>query len=438
MLQRKIETMITEHFLSKKKEALVIDGARQVGKTYIVRHVGNKLFKNVIEVNMLEDSLQERLFEHVRTRDDFYLQLSLLAGNKMGSNKDTLVFIDEIQAYPHLLTLLKFLVDDSRFTYVASGSQLGIALSQTTSIPMGTIKKVRMYPLDFEEFLIANGVGAEAIADVGNTLKREKSLNSSTHKKLLDYFKKYLLTGGMPAAVSEYLSTTNMQAVREIQNEIHEYYSIDASKYDEENRLVIRRIYDLILSNMENKKKRMVVKNIEQKRGKTFKSYQNEFEYLIESGVATAVQAVSNPSFPLVETGGKNLLKLYLNDVGLLTAKLFGYNVRAVLDDAKSVNLGAVYETAVANELKAHGHSLFYYDNRDKGEVDFLIDDYDSLSVLPIEVKSGRDYTIHSALNNLTNNSGYGIKKGLVLSNSGDVKVSDKISYFPIYFAMFL
>lgn len=438
MLPRKIEKTITEHFTSERKEALLIDGARQVGKTYIVRVVGEKLFKNVIEVNMLEDSLQERLFESVRTVEDFYLQLSLLAGSKMGTKDDTLVFIDEIQAYPHLLTLLKFLVDDARFTYVASGSQLGIALFQTTSIPMGSIKKIRMYPLDFEEFLLANGVGEQAISDIGKKLKNRESLSANAHAKMLDYFKKYLLVGGMPAAVSAFLETTNMQTVREIQNEIHEYYAIDASKYDAENRLVIRRIYDMILSNMENKKKRIVAKNIEQKSGKTFKSYENEFEYLSESGVATAVQAVSNPRFPLVETGGKNLLKFYLNDVGILTAKLFGPNARAVLNDMKSVNLGAVYETAVANELKAHGHSLFYYDNRDKGEVDFLIDNYETLSVLPIEVKSGRDYTIHSALNNLTKNDGYGIKEGIVLSSSGEVKVKNNITYLPIYYAMFL
>ena len=156
------------------------------------------------------------------------------------------------------------------------------------------------------------------------------------------------------------------------------------------------------------------------------------------SGVATLVQAVSNPKFPLIETGGKNLLKLYLNDVGILTAKLFGSNARAVLDDVNSINLGAVYETAVANELKAHGHSLFYYDNRNKGEVDFLIEDYDALSVLPIEVKSGRDYTIHSALSNTTSNKDYGITRGIVLSNSGEVKAKNKITYMPIYYSMFL
>ena len=195
MLNRKIENTIAKHLKTDASVALLIDGARQVGKTYIIRVVGQKLFKNFIEVNMLEDALQDRLFANVKTVQDFYLQLSLLQGNKMQEKNNTLVFIDEIQAYPHLLTLLKFLVDDNRFTYIASGSQLGIALSETSSIPMGTIKKVRMFPLDFEEFLDANGVGEVAIEAIRSKLKNRESLDPTTHNKMMDFFRKYLLTG---------------------------------------------------------------------------------------------------------------------------------------------------------------------------------------------------------------------------------------------------
>ena len=438
MLKRKIEKTINEHLASKSREALLIDGARQVGKTFIIRAVAKEIFPNFIEVNILEDSLKEQLFKEVRTTEDFYFQLSLIAGNKMGNAKDTIVFIDEIQEYPHLLTLLKFLVDEGRFSYIASGSQLGIALSQTNSIPMGAIKKVRMFPLDFEEFLIANGVGEQAVLQMQKKYEKDAPLSISTHKKIMDLFRKYLLIGGLPAVVNAYVENKNMMQVRDIQDKIHEYYGIDASKYDKQNKLVIRKIYDMIVSNMENKKKRIVAKNIEDKKGKTFNSYQNEFEYLTSSGIATAVQAVSNPTFPLIETGEKNLIKLYLNDVGILTQKLFALNVDAVLKDVRSINLGAVYETVIANELAAHGHNLFYYDNRNKGEVDFLIDDYESLSVLPIEVKSGRDYSIHSALNNLLKNDGYAVKKAHVLSNEREVKQKGNITYLPIYYVMFL
>lgn len=438
MLYRKIENVISSHLKADAKRILLVDGARQVGKTYIIRHVGKSLFANFIEINMVEDALGDSLFANVKTVEDFYLQVSMLHGDKMKDKKNTLIFLDEIQEYPHLLTLLKFLSDDGRFTYIASGSLLGVTLSATTSIPMGSIRKIRMFPLDFEEFLYANGMNETAVSFLHDKYRRLESPDEATHAKMTDLFRKYLLVGGMPDAVNAYLADKNIALVREIQNEIHEYYAADATKYDTERKLKIRRIYDLIPSNMENKKKRVVAQEIENKRGKTFQDYTDEFEYLVSAGIALQVQAISNPVFPLTESVGKNLLKLYLNDVGILTNILYGNNIRAILDDTKSVSLGAVYETVVAGELVAHGHKLFYYDNRSKGEVDYLIDDYDSLSAVPIEVKSGKDYTVHSALNTFVGNEDYHIKKALVVSNERTVKTVGKIIYLPIYYVMFL
>lgn len=437
MLYRKIEKVIEEHLRSDSKKILLVDGARQVGKTYIIRHVGQKLFENFIEINMVEDSLGDRLFENTQTIEDFYLQVSMLFGSKMKQKENTLIFIDEIQAYPHLLTLLKFLSQDDKFTYIASGSLLGVTLSQTTSIPMGSIRKIRMFPLDFEEFLYANGMNEIVISSLQKKFERLEALDEPMHNKMMDLFRKYLLVGGLPDAFNSYLAEKNIQSVREIQKEIHDYYAADASKYDEANKLKIRRVYDLIPSNMENKKKRVVAQSIENKKGKTFNDYCDEFEYLIGAGIALNVQAISNPAFPLIESKGKNLLKLYLNDVGILTGILYGNNIRAVLGDERSINLGSVYETVVASELIAHGHTLFYYDNRNKGEVDYLIDDYDSLSAVPIEVKSGKDYTVHSALNNFVQNEDYHIKKAFVVSNERTVSQKGKITYIPIYYVMF-
>lgn len=437
MLYRKIETVIEKHLNSNSAKILLIDGARQVGKTYIIRHVGRKIFENFIELNMIEDSLGERLFANVKTVEDFYLQVSMLEGAKMKEKKNTLIFIDEIQAYPHLLTLLKFLSQDDKFTYIASGSLLGVTLSQTTSIPMGSIRKVRMFPLDFEEFLYANGMNELVISSMRKKFERLEALDESMHNKMMDMFRKFLLVGGLPDAVNSYLEEKNIQSVRDIQNEIHDYYAADASKYGEDNKLKIRRVYDLIPSNMESKKKRVVAQNIENKKGKTFNDYSDEFEYLISAGIALNVQAISTPVFPLIESTGKNLLKLYLNDVGILTGILYGNNIRAVLDDEKSINLGSVYETVVASELIAHGYKLFYYDNRHKGEVDYLIDDYDSLSAVPIEVKSGKDYTVHSALNTFVQNEDYYIKKAFVVSNERNITQNGKITYIPIYYIMF-
>ncbi len=425
MLYRKIASKIESFLKSGKKRMLVVSGARQVGKSYIIREVGMRLYSNFIEVNMEEDKQSNRLFENARTVEDFMIALST---------------IDEIQAYSHLLTLAKFLVEDGRFTYIASGSQLGIALKTTQSIPIGSIELLSMYPLDFEEFLIANGVGELLINEMRRKFEAKEALNESLHMKVMDYFRKYLLVGGMPSAVNTYLSEHNMVSVRNIHRDINLLYKNDAAKYESESlrKLKIQRIYDMVPSNLEKVKKRIVAKDIELKKGKRMADYQDEFEYLISSGITLEVQAISKPSYPLVENSGKNLLKLYMSDIGLLTGILYHNDVQPIMNDKCGVNLGSVYENVVAQELKAHGFKLYYYDNKKNGEVDFLIDSVDLLSVLPIEVKSGKDYYIHTALNNLLKVEEYKISNGIVFSNEAKVYNNGNVIYMPIYFVMFL
>lgn len=440
MLYRKIASKIESFLKLGKKRMLVVSGARQVGKSYIIREVGMRLYSNFIEVNMEEDKQSNRLFENARTVEDFMIALSTIAGAKMKDSEKTLVFIDEIQAYSHLLTLAKFLVEDGRFTYIASGSQLGIALKTTQSIPIGSIELLSMYPLDFEEFLIANGVGELLINEMKRKFEATEALNESLHMKVMDYFRKYLLVGGMPSAVKTYLSEHNMVSVRNIHRDISLLYKNDAAKYESESlrKLKIQRIYEMVPSNLEKVKKRIVAKDIELKKGKRMADYQDEFEYLISSGITLEVQAISKPSYPLVENSGKNLLKLYMSDIGLLTGILYHNDVQPIMNDKCGVNLGSVYENVVAQELKAHGFKLYYYDNKKNGEVDFLIDSVDLLSVLPIEVKSGKDYYIHTALNNLLKVEEYKISNGIVFSNEAKVYTNGNVIYMPIYFVMFL
>lgn len=440
MLYRKIASKIESFLKSEKKRMLVVSGARQVGKSYIIREVGMRLYSNFIEVNMEEDKQSNRLFENARTVEDFMIALSTIAGAKMKDSEKTLVFIDEIQAYSHLLTLSKFLVEDGRFTYIASGSQLGIALKTTQSIPIGSIELLSMYPLDFEEFLIANGVGELLINEMRRKFEAKEALNESLHMKVMDYFRKYLLVGGMPSAVNTYLSEHNMVSVRNIHRDISLLYKNDAAKYESESlrKLKIQRIYDMVPSNLEKVKKRIVAKDIELKKGKRMADYQDEFEYLISSGITLEVQAISKPSYPLVENSGKNLLKLYMSDIGLLTGILYHNDVLPIMNDKCGVNLGSVYENVVAQELKAHGFKLYYYDNKKNGEVDFLIDSVDLLSALPIEVKSGKDYYIHTALNNLLKVDEYKISNGIVFSNEEKVYNNGNVIYMPIYYVMFL
>lgn len=438
MLYRKFAAHLEQFLQNEPNKILLVNGARQIGKSYIVRYVGSRMFKNFVEINLKADKEGAGIFATVRSSDDFYLQLGALAGNKLGNNKDTLVFLDEIQSYPHLMTMLKFLNEDGRYRYIASGSELGVALTQTPSVPIGSIAIEQMYPLDFEEFLLAMGCAQATIDGVEECFKKGQSLNDSLHNYMLQQFKIYLLVGGMPDAINKFIENRNIAHVRDIQRDIHALYRIDASQYDDEKKLVIRNIYDLIPSNMENKKKRIVVKNIEGKAGhKQFSDYADEFEYLTNSGVALAVRAISNPKFPLIESESKNLLKLYLSDVGLLTNLLYATNINAVLGDVCSVNLGSVYESVVAQELHAHGYALHYYDNKQRGEVDFLIDDYSTLTVLPIEVKSGKDYKVHSALDKFLATTDYHITRAVVFSNEQNVHVEQGITYMPIYYVMF-
>lgn len=439
MLQRKFATELSRFLQDEPDKIMLVNGARQIGKSYLIRFVSQQLFAHYIEINLQEDKEGARTFANVHSVQDFYVQLGIFAGNELGTRKDTIVFLDEIQAYPHLLTLLKFLNQDARYRYIASGSQLGIALKMTPSTPMGSVAIKQMYPLDFEEFLRAMGVNSESISAIRSQFEKREMLNESLHEYMMRMFRFYLIVGGMPEAVNQFVQNQNITKVRAIQQDIIELYRVDASQYDEERKLKIHTIYDLIPSLLENKKKRIVYRDIEHNKNKRYEHYEEEFEYLTASGVAMAVRAISNPHFPLKESEQKNLLKLYINDVGLLTSLLYNMNVNAILEDVKSVNLGTVYESAVAQELHAHGCPLFYYDNKKLGEVDFIIDDYGNLSVLPIEVKSGKDYYVHSALDKFISNEDYSVKDAIVLCNRREIKTDkDGVTYMPVYYAMFI
>lgn len=438
MLERKF-TIVLENFLKEQQnKILLVNGARQIGKSYLIRYVGKQLFTHYVEINLKEDKEGDQVFASVHSTNDLYMRLSNYYSKPLGDKTDTLVFLDEIQSYPHLMTMLKFLNQEGRYRFIASGSQLGVALSETPSVPLGSVEIQQMYPLDFEEFLWATGIGKEWISDIREHYLKEEPLDESTHNLLLKRFQYYLLVGGLPDAINKYLEDRNMVRVRNVHKDIHELYRIDASQYDEERKLKIRRIYDMIPSNLENKKKRVVYQQIENKKGKHFADYADEFEYLTNSGVALDVLAISNPRFPLAESEQKRLIKLYLNDVGLLTYLLYGLNVNAVLQDIKSINLGTVYESVVAQELHAHGYPLHYYDNKKKGEVDFLIDDNERLQVLPLEIKSGKDYTEHSALTKFLETPEYGIEKAIVFSNEREIYQKKGVTYLPIYYCMFL
>ncbi len=304
---------------------------------------------------------------------------------------------------------------------------------------MGSVQQISMYPLDFEEFLWANKVSEDVIAYLKNCFTKQEKINEAIHHQIMKYFKYYLIAGGLPDAVNYFIDDFKIIKCKEVQKEFYSFYKDDASQYDEAHNLKIRRIYELMPSYMENKVKRIMFSKIDNNNRSAMSVYQDEFDYLIYSGSVTKTLATSNPKFPLIEVTCKNLIKLYYNDVGILTYILYKNNISPLLNGDEVINLGSVYETFVANELKAHGHDIYYFYSKKVGEVDFLINDYDSLSVLPIEIKSGKGNYTFRALPKLVDQKGnYKLSKGYIFSNKSTIEKKDNIYYFPIYLVMFL
>ncbi len=438
MFRRKIEKRLNEYYKDKGARIIIIDGARQIGKSFIIRETASKYFSNYIEIDLKSDYEGDKLFQDIKTTKSFYLLVSSLYGDKLNTIDDTIIFLDEIQYYPHLISLLKDLKKENRFRYIASGSLLGVTLKHIF-IPMGSIDEIKMYPLDFEEFLWTNNVNNEVITYLKECFDDKKPVNEGIHKQILSLFKDYLISGGLPDAIKEYVVNRNVYKTREIQSQTYTYYKDDCAKYDKEHTLKISKVYDLLVSNMENKVKRIVFKNIEDKDGANLSKYEDEFDYLVASGVVNETHAISNPHFPLNESISKNLVKLYYNDVGILTNLLFKNNINAILNVDNGINLGSVYETVVAMELKAHGHDLYYFDSKKTGEVDFLINDYSSLNVLPIEIKSGKDQNNFRAIPKLVDQKGnYKIPFGYVFGNKNIFEIKDNLIILPIYMIMFI
>ena len=436
IFERKISSEIEQYFKTDDAPILIIDGARQVGKSFIIHEIGTRYYKNYVEVNMIQDKEGPKIFQDVHTTKDLYFTLQALAGKPLGNYDDTLIFLDEIQEYGHLLTMLKFLKKEHRYKFIASGSLLGVELKKTPSIPIGSISTVRMYPMDIEEFLWANGIQKDLIQEMKKMVSNKEPIPDGLHKRMMDLFKDYLICGGLPYCVNLFLQDKDIVKLRNAHKDIYELYGNDASKYDNENKSHTKAVFDSIPSSIENKRKRVFAKDIEGKEHARFDDYKDDFDNLVDSGVVLQVTCCSNPIFPLKESSKRNLLKLYMCDVAILTYLLYRNNIKPLREDLPQINLGNVYECVAAMQLSANGHNLYYCDNKSFGEVDYLVDDYDNLSVKAIEIKSGKDYKRHNAIDKLMrmNES----CEGIVLSNSGTIEEDDRITYLPIYTLMFI
>jgi len=432
MITRKIEKELERFYSSNEKKALLITGARQVGKTYIIREFGKRHYENVIEINFLENKQALSLFENASGTEDLLLRLSAIADQPMIPGK-TLIFLDEVQACKEIVTAIKFLVEEGSYRYILSGSLLGIELKDIRSVPVGYMDVVQMYPMDFEEFALANGVSQRIIDSLRVCFQDRVAVDALVHKKMLALFELYLIVGGMPAAVNQYLETNNLQEVLRTQKSIINLYKMDIGQYDPNHKLYIEEIFDLIPSELNAKNKRFILKNLNE--NFKFSRYHNSFIWLKDAGVALPTFCASEPTIPLKLSLSTNLFKLFLSDVGLLAAMYMDGIQLKILNHEKDINFGSVYENVAAQELRAHGFDLYYFNSRKQGEIDFLIEW--NGEVFPIEIKSGKNYTKHAALSAVMDHEPYAIPTAYVFQND-NVSVNGKIVYYPVYMLMFL
>ena len=432
MLQRKIEKQIW-NWLENDRKALLIEGARQVGKTSVIRKVLDDAKRKYVEFNLIDQPEIVGLFKNIENADDLIANLSLLTDKKLIKG-ETVLFFDEIQEYKEIVTKIKFLVDEGAFRYIFSGSLLGIELKNIKSAPVGYMRTLTMYPMDFEEFLQLYNFTDELKEVLRKSFEQRTPINDALHEKLMQIFRMYLIVGGMPAAVKKFRETKDLEDVFAEHEDIITQYKKDFTKYEtEEKRLYLTRIYDLIPAELNAKNKRFNFSDLQ--KGLRFERSEDDFIWLEKAGVAMSAYNTSEPIVPLQLNEKSSLFKFFLSDVGLLTSMYGKATKLKILNNEEDINCGAIYENVAAQELLAHKYKLFYYNTKSQGEVDLMIE-YQG-DVLPIEIKSGNTYQRHSALNNLLKIENYKIDQAFVFNNY-NVEVKEKIVYYPIYMLMFI
>lgn len=430
MLKRKIDKYIKDYY-ETTRNALLITGARQIGKTYSIRRFG-KSFKNFVEINFIETPEAVELFKGAKSSNDILLRLSALTSVPLAKG-ETLIFFDEVQQCPDIVTAIKFLVEDGSYRYILSGSLLGVELKDLRSEPVGYMGVKEMYPLDFEEFISCVGINGTVIDSLREAWLNRTAVDTFVHNKIMELFRLYLIVGGMPAAVSKYIESNNLQEVMTVQQDIIRLYKRDIAKYDPNNKLYIEEIFNLIPPELNAKNKRFILKRLNEHT--KFDRVENSFLWLTNAGVALPVYNIEEPKVPLLLARSRNLFKLFQSDIGLLASQYAeGIQMRIIKGD-KDINFGSIYENAVAQELTAHGITPYYYNNKKRGELDFVIEL--NGKILPIEVKSGKDYETHRALSNVMSCDEYNLSEAVVFNND-NLQVTGKVIYAPIYMVMFI
>ncbi|MCD8295418.1 MAG: AAA family ATPase [Clostridia bacterium] len=448
MLKRKIEAQI-DSWIKTGKTALLITGVRQSGKTYIIKNCLKRAKVRYVYIDLLHEVELRKILEETNNLEELYIKLRTHIRTPL--KKGMVIFFDEVQTYKNIVTKIKALVDDGTFRYVLSGSLLGVFLRGVDSAPVGYMDTYQMYPLDFEEFLRNYNENEDVVDYLRGFYKDRKPIPDTIHNKMQFIFNLYLIVGGMPQAVDEFLRSGDLDEVSRIHAQIQKMFDMDFTQYGSDSeKIYLSRIYHLIPSELDKRNKRFTFTEVnkadDEKTGDDsaankkvrkvdrYTKLDKEFLWLWRAGVA--LPAFNSPIEPSLRKDSKTtLFKLFMCDVGLLTTE-YGKGAKdRILNNAKEINCGAVYENYVAQELTAHGYSVFYHSSAKNGELDFLVEH--DRTILPIEVKSGKDYNDHAALSKVMSSKNYDIDEAYVLANC-NIRQEGNIIYMPVYMLMFL
>lgn len=433
MLKRKLYSQLASWKASEKRKAFCIIGARQIGKTTLVREFARNNYEYFAEINFITDSKASDIFQQTFDAETIITNLTAYLRQPLEAGK-TLIFFDEIQKCPQVRTAIKFLVEDGRFDYVESGSLLGVNFQDVPSFPVGFEEIHEMYPMDFEEFAAANGVQQETFSYLYDCYCNRKPVSESVHNTMKKLFYTYIVVGGMPEAVQIFVDTHDIGKVINYQNTILSQYRLDIAQYaGNDDKIKIKAIFDSIPSQLDDKNRRFIVSSLTP--SARLNRYENSFKWLTDAGVALACYNVNVPQPALKLNEKHSLFKLYMNDTGLLCAACMENIQFDILNGNVGLNLGSILENVIAQQMKANGFSLYYFDSKKYGELDFVIQN--GLQIDLIGVKSGKDYRKHPALGKVLSVDNWKFKNAYVLCQ-GNIEERNGILYLPWYLSIFL
>lgn len=427
MLERKISEYLKNWKQKEKKKALLVTGARHTGKTHSIRRFGKEQYSNLVEINFLENKSAKDIFAGVSNIGDVITKLTAYMGNSLKSGK-TLIFLDEIQACPEARTAVKFLVEDGRFDCIEAGMPESSYYYEEV---------YEMYPLDLKEFLWANGIREAALEYVKECYELNMKVSGSVHEMLKRLFKAYVVVGGMPEVVQLFVDTHDMEKVVEMQKNLLELFrqDIEKSPFNGTNidRTKMKKILEFIPAQLNKVNKRFMLADI--RKSARMERYEQCFDRLADAGMTLPCYNVNEPKSPLRNAQKNNLFKLYLADSGLLCAMLSNSVQSDDIQNNLGINMGSILENALGQILMANGFELRYYNEKNKGELDFLIQR--GTEAIPVEVKAGDSYKEHTALDYVLSKKEWKLKEGIVFCES-NVEKDGAIRYLPWYMSMFL